>query len=220
MANEVIIPKAGELLMQAAEELGGGNIGKILKFQKGKYYVGDDEIGVNSEMIAHITQLARGWVKFKGGELVDRRIGKVVEGFIVPKREDLDDNDESNWEKNDRGERRDPWVAQSYLPLENLETGELVVFVTGSAGGSTAVGTLVKTASRNLHKGQPIIQLGVRSYKHKQYGRIENPDFPIVGWTGGTGMAPAAPAPAPTLPAKAVHPAFDDQIPYRPWDSI
>jgi hypothetical protein len=215
MASEVVTQKpAGELLMQAAEELGGGNIGKILKFQKGKYYVGDDEIAINSEMIAHITQLARGWVKFRGGELVDRRIGKVVEGFIVPKREDLDDNDESNWEKNDRGERRDPWVAQSYLPLENPETGELVVFVTGSAGGSTAVGTLVKTASHNLHKGQPLIQLGARSYKHKQFGRIENPDFPIVGWTGGTGMAPAAPAPAPTLPGKAVHPAFDDQIPW------
>jgi hypothetical protein len=79
-------------------------------------------------MIAHVNQLARGYVKFKGGELVDRLIGKVVDGFTMPKREDLDDNDESNWEMNDRGERRDPWVAQSYLPLENLETGELVVF--------------------------------------------------------------------------------------------
>jgi hypothetical protein len=215
MTNEVTIQKpTSELLIQAAEELGGGNIGKILKFQKGKYYVGDDEIAVNTEMAAHIAQLARGWVKFRGGELVDRRMGKVVEGFMMPKREDLDDNDESNWEKNERGERRDPWVAQSYLPLENLETGELVVFVTGSVGGSTAVGALVKTASRNLHKGLPIIQLGVRSYKHKQFGRIENPDFPIVGWTGGATMATAAPEPAPTLPAKAVHPAFDDQIPY------
>jgi hypothetical protein len=103
MANEVTVQKsAGELLMQAAEELDGNNLGKILKFQKGKYYVGDDEVAVNSEMIAHVTQLARGWVKFKGGERIDRRIGKVVEGFVVPQREDLDDTDRTKWERNDR----------------------------------------------------------------------------------------------------------------------
>ena len=197
MANEVTVQKpAGELLMQAAEELGGNNLGKILKFQKGKYYVGDDEVAVNSEMIAHVTQLARGWV-FKGGELIDRHIGKVVEGFVVPQREDLDDTDRTKWERNDRNEPRDPWVLQTYLPFEHPDTGELLVFVTGSAGGRSAVAGLVKTASHNLHKGQPIIQLGVRSYRHKQFGRIENPDFPIVSWTGDASQ----------------HPAFDDEIP-------
>lgn len=85
MANDVATQKtASELLSEAAEELNGGNVGKILKFQKGKYFVGDDEIAVNSELIAHVTQLARGWVKFKNGELVDRRIGKVVDGFVAP----------------------------------------------------------------------------------------------------------------------------------------
>ena len=110
------------------------------------------------------------------------------------------------WEKNDRGERRDPWVSQSYLPLETPETGELIVFVSGSAGGRGAIGALVNIASRNLHKGQPIVQLGVRSYKHKQFGRIENPDFPIVGWTGAIGGARPVPP--------STHPAFDDEIPW------
>jgi hypothetical protein len=98
-------------------------------------------------------------------------------------------------------------VAQTYLPLEHPETGELLVFVTGSAGGRNAVGALVRVASLNLQRGLPIIQLGVRSYKHKQFGRIENPEFPIVGWTAG------AAAPALAQPATVVHPAFDDQIP-------
>jgi hypothetical protein len=209
VANDVATQKtASELLSEAADELNGGNVGKILKFQKGKYFVGDDELAINSELIAHVTQLARGWVKFKNGELVDRRIGKVIDGFVAPQRKDLDDNDQSMWEKNERGERRDPWVSQSYLPLENPETGEVIVFVSGSAGGRGAIGALVNIASRNLHKGQPIIQLGVRSYKHKQFGRIENPDFPIVGWTGAIGGVPLA------LPSK--HPAFDDEIPWTP----
>jgi hypothetical protein len=184
MGQELTTQKtASELLAQAAEELSGDNIGRILKFAKGKYYLGDDEVAINSEMVAHIEQLARGWVKFKDGELVDRRIGKVIDGFSPPPREELDDTDSSKWEKNDRGEPKDPWVAQSYLPLETPETGEVVVFVTGSAGGMGAIGALVRTASRHLQKGPPLIQLGVRSYKHKQYGRIENPDFQIIGWS-------------------------------------
>jgi hypothetical protein len=173
---------ASELLSHAAEDLAGGNIGKILKFSKGKYFNGDDEVAVNTEMVAHVDQLARGWVKFKNRELVDRRIGKVIDGFVPPRREELDDTDKGAWEGDERGELKDPWVAQSYLPLENPETDEVIVFVSGSAGGTGAIGALVRTAARHLHKGPPLIQLGVRSYKHKQYGRIENPDFPIVGW--------------------------------------
>jgi hypothetical protein len=216
MANDVATQKtASELLSQAAEELNGCNLGKILKFSKGKYFVGEDEIKPGTEFIAHATQLARGWVKFKGAELVDRRIGKVIDGFVAPQREELDDTDQSAWEKNERGEPRDPWISQSYLPFENAETGELLVFVSGSAGGRGAIGSLVSTASRNLHKGKPIIQLGLRWYKHKTFGRIENPDFPIVGWTDGiAAISAVSAAPTPTLPAKAVHPAFDDTIPY------
>jgi hypothetical protein len=109
MANELATQKtATELLVQAADELSGGSMGQILKFSKGKYFVGDKEIAVNSELIAHVTQLARGWVKFKGGELVDRRIGKVVDGFVVPERDALDATDKSEWEKDDRGDPRDP----------------------------------------------------------------------------------------------------------------
>jgi hypothetical protein len=137
MANDVATLKSeSELLSQAADELGGGNLGKLLKFSKGKYFSGDVAIALNAEMIAHVTQLARGWVKFKGGELVDRKIGKVVDGYVLPQRDELDDHDESMWEKNDRGERRDPWISQSYLPLENPETGEFTVFVTGMSAVS------------------------------------------------------------------------------------
>ena len=50
-----------------------------------------------------------------------------------------------------------------------------------------------------------MIQLGVRSYKHKQYGGIENPDFPIVGWPDAVaGKEP------PTLVAAELH----DSIPF------
>jgi hypothetical protein len=30
----------------------------------------------------------------------------------------------------------------------------------------------------------PIVALKTTSYKHKKYGRIEEPDLPVVGWHG------------------------------------
>ena len=78
MGNEIATLKtASELLSQAADELSGGNVGRILKFSKGKYFIGDDEIKLNAEMIAHATQLARGWVKHNGS-IVKRHVTQYL----------------------------------------------------------------------------------------------------------------------------------------------
>jgi hypothetical protein len=177
--------EVGSRLLQAAQELNsGGGFGKLLKFTKGKYFVGDDEIPAGHEMIAHVVALARGWVKFEDGKVVEQRVGKVADGFILPDRDELGDTDESKWTRDATGEPRDPWSSQMYLPMENTDTGEVVVFVTASHGGRSAIGTLCNVAARNLHKGLPVIRLNTSSYRHRSYGRIETPDFPVVNWTG------------------------------------
>jgi hypothetical protein len=51
----------------------------------------------------------------------------------------------------------------------------------------------------NHVRGQPYIKLGVRSYKHKLYGRIETPDFSVVGWTE---------------PPKSIREELSDEIPF------
>jgi hypothetical protein len=174
----------GELLTKAAAELSSGDgMGRLLRFKKGHYYIGDDEIAVGREYIAHATQLARGWVKFGDGAVAEQRIGKVIDGFTPPERDTLGDLDKNKWETDIAGKSLDPWVAQTYLPLEDRETGELVVFVTGSDGGRRAVGAVCNQAARNLNRGNPTIRLDVRSYKHKVYDRIETPYFPVTGFT-------------------------------------
>ena len=65
----------------------------------------------------------------------------------------------------------------------------------------------------------PIIALKVRSYKHKQYGRIETPDFTIVGWDDGDAKETAAPPAQPVQPklpekASADNSDMDDKIPF------
>jgi len=170
-------------LMKAAQEE-RSDIGKLLKFIKGHYGVGDDEVPLGYEYSAHIDQWMRGWVKFEDNTVTEKRIGRAADDFKVPEREELGDLDEAKWEMDATGKPRDPWTLQSYLPFEDLENGEIVIFVSGSQGGRSAIANLVKVAARYRQRGQPIIKLAVRSYKHKQFGRIETPDFPIIGWTG------------------------------------
>ena len=50
--------------LEAASEA-GNPFGKLLKFVKGKWTIGDDEIAAGSEYVAHVDQLARGWVRSK-----------------------------------------------------------------------------------------------------------------------------------------------------------
>ncbi len=36
--------------------------------------------------------------------------------------------------------------------------------------------------ARNVKNGLPVIKLGTSSYRHRTFGRIDIPDFPVVGW--------------------------------------
>jgi hypothetical protein len=189
-------------LLQVAQETSG--LGRLLKFNKGKYFTGDDEVSIGREKIAHVLSLARGWVKFVDGKVVQQEIGKVAEGYKQAVRNELGDLDESKWERDARGNPRDPWSEQMYLPMEDAETGEIAVFVTGSHGGKGAIRALLNVAGRNLDKGAPVIRLAVSSYRHRTFGRIETPDFPVVSWTGSSGV----------VEKPAVAEELNDEIPY------
>ena len=61
--------KVEELLDQLHDEvteLKGNNIGTLLKYdnKKEKYFIGEDEVPLGREYIAHCDQYARGWIKF------------------------------------------------------------------------------------------------------------------------------------------------------------
>ena len=178
-----------------AQETSSNQLGVLTKFVKGRWQTGDDEI-TNQKRVAHVDRLAKGQIKFSEGKIVERRVGKVANGFQMPKREELGDTDEHSWETDASGNPRDPWVRQYFLPLSDLETG--AVTVTSSVGGIGAIGALCGIFADNAQNGLPIVRLGVSSYKHKHYGRVEVPDLPVVGWTG-----------KPTIAAD-----LDDSIPF------
>jgi hypothetical protein len=123
-----------------------------MMFSKGRYFIDDEEVAPDREFVAHVGSFARGYVRFQDGKLTDQRIVKVTDG-PEPNRTDLGDTDATKWERDSKGEPQDPWSRQVYLPIEDLQTGEVFVFVSGSQGGRGAVGALCTLAGRNLHRG-------------------------------------------------------------------
>jgi hypothetical protein len=153
----------------------------MLRFVKGKYFIGEDEIPVGHEYIAYPLDWVRGWVKWWDDAVVAEKLGKVAEGFQPPEREELGDTDESKWP-----DGKDPWCRQNMLPMEDRETGDLVVFNSNSHGGRIAIEKLAARVARDLKsgrdRGRPTIGLHVATFTSKDYGKIARPDFQIVGW--------------------------------------
>ena len=147
-------------------------------------------------------------MRFEGGAVTDLKIVKVADGTKLPTREELPDNDPKKWKEEDAdGNPRDPWVKQWYLPLIGVESGDFVTFVTGSNGGNNAISNLCQVYGHSARDGLlPIVALKTGSYKHKKYGRIEEPDLPVVGWHGKP--------PGPETPTPAMPPDMGDPIPY------
>jgi hypothetical protein len=184
-------------LMEVARET-PDDFGKMMKFKKGKFYSGEDEITSGREMIAHVKQIARGMVKFENKKPVRRLIGKVADGFKMPDRNSLDD-------KHLIDTQQDPWSAQAYLPLEDAETHEVMIFVASSFGAHKAVNRLCGIQAHNMHRGSPIIRLNVTGYTHKAFGWVDTPEFPVVGWTD---------ADAPESPKPPAEDELSDEIPW------
>src|SRR6266849_2355463 len=84
--------------LQVAAEATSNGFGRLVKFNKGRYFVGDDEMPLNREMVAHIDKLVRGWAKFADGKVVETNVGKVADGFVMPQRNELGDTDQTNWQ--------------------------------------------------------------------------------------------------------------------------
>jgi hypothetical protein len=167
---------------EVAAKIGGG--GRFLKFAKGEWKAGDDDVPLGTKYIAVMDGLRHSWVKFVDG----KKLGEVSSGpdrpFELPERIDLGDNDPMAWPKDKTGERQDPWTEQWALPLVG-ENGEQLLYATSSRGGQSAIGQLCRVYGRKHRNGFPIIALGTGSYKHPQYGRVPVPELNVVMWDGG-----------------------------------
>ena len=148
---------------------------------------------------------------------MDRKTYRVSKGERAPERDELDDNDESQWPSGPDGDPTDPWVYQYLIPFEDVATGDVVIFVTPSVGGRIAVGDLCMAWTRRTKKmpnsGQPIIKLAVGTMPTKKFGKVPRPLFKIVGWDEPSGDIDVLP-PDKSRPDDAAGGDFEDSIPF------
>jgi hypothetical protein len=163
-------------------------VGSLVKFSKGEYLVGENEIKValGSKFVAMVPSLMSGWLKWSDGHVVDNAMGLVDEGFVTPKREDLGDMVKEQWEQDGNGRPKDPWAKANYLILISPEDKQVFTFACGSKGGFSAIGELARAFSqhRRMYPSQmPVIELGASSYRHPEFGKVAIPVLKIVEWT-------------------------------------
>ena len=213
-------------ILGAAQE--DATFDKFLKFKKGEYLIGDDPVPLGTEYLA--AAWTKTWVKFADDKVVERKVYRVARGERPPQREDLGDLDEAKWPRGRDGKPFDPYVFQYLLPLENLTTGEVLIFVTPSIGGRQAVSNLCKEYAKRKMKGQngqPIIQLAVGEMPTKNFGKVPCPVFEIVNWDDtGDGLAATEASLAAAIPVQPAlstkktateskkHDDMDDEIPF------
>lgn len=187
-------------------------VGTLLKFNKGDWLLGkdDEDVEVGTRYTAIMDRLDIGWIKWVDSKPEEQRMGKLIEGFKPPRRKDLGDDDEAEWDVDDTGKARDPWQFTNHLILRTPgTTGEdeddLFTFAVSSRGGLNAIGDLCKVFGKGFRMRPdewPIVELGVNKYKHsnKEFGIIKVPLLTVVGWESKV--------PAPKLaPPKAAAPA-------------
>jgi hypothetical protein len=173
-----LIKSTGTELEQEITELIGNSFGPLLKFDANtsNFSIGEHKVAIGREYVAHVDQYARGFTKFVNKRPVSVKVKKISEG-LPEKREQLDDLDLADQDN-------DPWVFQRYLPLEDVETGEIAVFITKSVGGKIALGNLLLAYNMGRHRGLPIVKLGIGSFRSEDYGKKARPAFAIIRWVG------------------------------------
>jgi len=197
-------------LQSAAESEAG--LQRMLKFKRGEFMFGDEYVDLGTEYVAHPVGWTKVWVKFVNKQFIERRVFRVISSPNIPDRSELGDMDSSKWGPGLQGEHSDPWTLQNMLPLEDPQTGEIVVFYTPSRGGQIAVAELCGTYSRRYSRdstcGLPVVSLQTTKMKTGQYGLVDRPVFKIERWAKGSGEQ-VREIEAPTTSSD-----MDDDIPF------
>jgi hypothetical protein len=173
---------------------------------------GSGEIPLDTEVIGIIDEVRRGWIKFNEGNPPDVRMVALNEDADVPKREELGDDDPSEWPFNMNGVQADPWQPQYAVPMQRRDAGgELLCFVARSLTSMNAVEQLLgryRYHPRARAGFYPVIKLAAGSYTNKRFGgQKPKPLLPIIDWVQRDGTPITAPQ--PELSAE-----MNDKIPF------
>jgi hypothetical protein len=168
---------------------GDVGFGRILTFVKGEYFLDKEEVPLESEFKVHTREWVQVWINFDTRPII-QKIYRVARGQKAPERESLGDLDKSKWQLGFNSQLKDPWVLQYLVPFESLETGEIVAFRASSFGGRRAIAELASLCAFKSKRGEPslpTIKLDKSSFTSKNYGKVQQPAFTIIGFDNDSG---------------------------------
>jgi hypothetical protein len=204
--------------------------------QTGVWTRAKEPIGATTLFLVNMCAIWLGHVKLVDGKIVDRRIGRLTDGYVRTPVNELPDRDQRYWPLNRQREREDPWKPTTYLPMRCLEDDKPVVYGPFAPTHLTAIKRFVanykrKRAEHVDRAGKfPVVLLESSNFDNRSGGVTYVPEFNIVDWQFWDGQpAPEPPpVPLPSLPpaqvspmaAKLAAPAnakradMDDEIPF------
>jgi hypothetical protein len=155
----------------------------LVLFRQGEYSSGDEMIPLGTRYVAKWREHMIGWQLWLDKKPVDSRMGFLHDGFSIPDRNTLGLLDESEWEKDQNGNPRDPWQRSEKIPFIDA-AGEEHLFVTGSWGGHCALVKLQKACRLGADGRDPLIELATENHKNSFGGINPRPVFRVIGWVG------------------------------------
>jgi hypothetical protein len=146
-----------------------------------------EPISEDDDFVALCDEAGAWWIKFNGPGIPPDKVGGnlYADGFTLPLRTSLGDNDPTAWEPGLSGDPVDPWKMQLSVPILHVPSGELFVWSTMSATGRRALGTLLKHYDRMSRSSTdlPVVRLKTGGFKHKdpRVGFVKTPTFVVTG---------------------------------------
>lgn len=188
MESEVAVYDDSFAAFQAMADSMQGEGKPILKFNKGRWLLGqDDEIlPSDTEIPANIMEAETGWIFWRDGKPEERRMVRIASGRRPEMRADLGHDDKDLWETDKEGKPVDPWAKVYEIPGRELDGDRREMTIAGgSKGFEKAAKKLFQqfTLQGKINKGKvPIVRLGSDTYKHPEYGLTDTPVLTIVRW--------------------------------------
>jgi hypothetical protein len=231
--SEISDADLAALAIEARDLNDDTRVGDDLRFKKGKWSkaVGEEkhEIGKTTPFAVDLLSYQRGWYRWENKKPY-KLMGRPIDGFISPARNQLPDQDKSRWPY-DNGKPIDPWQETLMITMRDLSDDRLCTLTITSWYGRQALGALLAAATRDCRKHPgcaPVVLLGSEERSTINYGDVAAPTFTIVDWRPfGDGAAPPGmPLPPPKLPpvqgllppsrqkAKAIGDEMDDEVPF------
>jgi hypothetical protein len=186
--------------------------GSLLKYADWRWTVGKENTPLKQGIQLVAIGGATAWVKWEENKPIEHRV--LRPGERMPEREELGEMNEGLWERDQRGDPKDPWRSTRYIYFIDPLTAELYTYATASWGGRSAAIMLSDQIARmrTAHPSAvPVIEFGAAEMKTR-YGLKSKPVFKVVGWRKMDQVQPIA-APEP-LALPSTRQELDDDIPF------